>query len=108
MQKDRALSLLIAMESALEDDRFEVRRHNLHGVSSNVMTERFLSCQEAMHVPVKRGEPASLCWRECAQRKRMTCRKQSVYARRSWRSLAVKGPSQLRESSMYNSSHLEL
>lgn len=25
MQKDRALSLLIAMESALEDDRFEVR-----------------------------------------------------------------------------------
>ena len=24
MQKDRALSLLIAMESALEDDRFEV------------------------------------------------------------------------------------
>ena len=29
MQKDRALSLLVAMESALEDERFEVRNASI-------------------------------------------------------------------------------
>ena len=39
MQKDRALSLLIAMESALEDDRFEVRLSSPAQCGSGVMTE---------------------------------------------------------------------
>ena len=62
MQKDRALSLLIAMESALEDDRFEVGLHHLCDVGSATMTEYLLSSQGAMQVHAKSCEPASLCW----------------------------------------------
>ena len=103
MQKDRALSLLIAMESALEDDRFEVGLHHLCDVGS--ATIQNISCHPKEPCKcMQKVVSQHLCAGMEVLSKDVTYRKQSAYARHSWRSLGVKGPSQLRESSMYNSS----